>query len=361
MYLARIELHNFRNCLDLMFEPGAQGVFAIMGKNGQGKTSLLEAIAYLSTRTSFRGASKETVISYGAEEAVIRGNFVTSSGREILVETSLSRSSRDRFALNKNVQKKAASVKRTVPVTVFTTQDIEVVRGGPALRREFLDGGVEMTNPRGETTISAVEKILRQRATLLRQAGGAVTREVSDTLDVWDHQLSQYGTKLAEMREGLIAMILPYARDAYCAISGSGDDLSLRYQRSWDGDLADSLAVGRQEDLRRQANGTGPHRDEMEINLNGRPLRHNGSQGEQRTAAYALRVALHSLYKDLEGEDPILLLDDVFSELDSSRSEAILASISAAQTILTTAGEIPGSIAPTKKIFISHGVLDDSL
>ena len=135
----------------------------------------------------------------------------------------------------------------------------------------------------------------------------------------------------------------------------------MSYKCSWTGDLYRGLVDTRKDDLRRQANGIGPHRDELEIDLDTHPVRHNGSQGEQRTAAYALKVAFHALYRDTVGEDPILLLDDVFSELDFQRSEAILNSVSATQTILTTTGNIPEILEPTLKIHVKQGTLVDTV
>ncbi len=361
MFIKRLELHEFRNYKDLIFEPKSAGAIVIIGGNGQGKTSLLEAINFLATKKSFRGASKESMIGYTGAEAIIRGNFESSANREILVEASMKKGGRDRFTLNKQPLSKISDISKTIPVTVFAAQDIEVVRGAPSLRRDFLDQCVSMLFPRGASIISNVEKILRQRGMLLKQSGGQLSPDVASTLDVWDQQLGLYGSKLVELRRDLLAMIAPYVADAYRSISRGRELLTLTYNCSWTGDLYQELVGGRKDDLRRQVNGTGPHRDELEIDLDGHPVRHNGSQGEQRTAAYALKVAFHSLYKDKENEDPILLLDDVFSELDTQRSEAILGSVSAAQTILTTTGNIPKTIEPTVEIHIKSGAIIDTI
>lgn len=361
MIIKWLELHNFRNYTELLFEPKSAGAVIIVGNNGQGKTSLLEAISYLSTKKSFRGAVKESMISYDSVEAVIRAGFESSHQRDILVEASMMRSGRDRFLVNKQPLSKVSDINKVIPVTVFAAQDIEVVRGAPQLRRDFLDQCVAMLFPRGSSILSSVEKVLRQRNVLLKQSGGALTAEIASTLEVWDQQLSVYGTKLVELRSELVELMTPYVFEAYRVVSGSNETVSLAYKRSWDGDLYNELVNHRRDDLRRQTNGIGPHRDELEIDLDGHPIRHNGSQGEQRTAAYALKIAFHSLYRDRVGEDPILLLDDVFSELDEVRSEAILRSVSAAQTILTTTGNIPGILEPTMKIYVKEGRLVDSL
>lgn len=361
MFIERLELHNFRNYQELSFEPTPSGVIAIIGKNGQGKTSLMEALGYLSNKTSFRGATKEFMISYQSDEAVIRGSFQSSLGRKLLVEASMSKTSRDRFLINKQPQSKLSFTNRVVPVTIFASLDIEVVRGAPSLRRGYLDTAIEMLYPKGASVITNVEKILRQRAVLLKQSGGSPTPDVLSTLEVWDQQLSVYGTQLVDYRRDLVNKISPYVKDSYNHISGSDKNMSLRYRCSWEGDLYKELYRNRREDLKRQSNGIGPHRDDLEINLDGHQIRHHGSQGEQRTSAYALKVALHSLYRDQSSEDPILLLDDVFSELDESRSEAILSSVRATQIILTTTGNIPTSLVPTKRVFVNDGRVVDTL
>ncbi len=361
MILKWLELHNFRNYTKLLFEPKSAGAVIVIGNNGQGKTSLLEAIDYLSTKKSFRGATKESMIGYESDEAVIRASFESSHQREILVEASMVRSGRDRFLVNKQQLSRVSDINKVTPVTVFAAQDIEVVRGAPQLRRDFLDQCVAMLFPRGSSIISSVEKVLRQRGVLLKQTGGILTAEVASTLEVWDQQLSFYASKLVELRKELVELMTPYVFEAYRVVSGKDETVSLAYKCSWDGDLYSELVSHRREDLRRQTNSIGPHRDEVEIDLDGHPIRHNGSQGEQRTAAYALKIAFHSLYRDRIGEDPILLLDDVFSELDESRGEAILKSVSATQTILTTTGNIPGILEPTMKMYVKEGRLVDSL
>ena len=361
MILVNFEIYDFRNYQFARIESIPPGIVAIVGNNGQGKTSIIEAIGYLSNKNSFRGASKDVIIRYGQDQSVIRGGFVSSLGRDLLIEASISKTHPDKFFINKQQQSRVSHLSNTVPTTIFSSNDIEVVRGSPSLRRNFLDSGVSMIYPKGDSVISAVEKILRQRATLLKQSGGKLTPEISATLEVWDRQLSFYGEQLVKFRQDLLNLISPYISKAYKEISESGDQMSLAYAKSWDGDLIDELGKSRAEDLRRQVNSIGPHRDDLEINLNNHPVKHNGSQGEQRTAAFALKVALHSLYRETTGEDPILLLDDVFSELDEDRSMALLGSISAKQTFITTTGTIPGVVEPSLQISVKKGSIVDTL
>lgn len=361
MFISSLELRDFRNYTSINFNRVPTGIVAIIGNNGQGKTSLLEALGYLSTKNSFRGASKDVMIRYGQNESIIRGEFTSSGGRDLLIEASISKLRADKFLINKQPQTRTSSVNHVIPITIFSAQDVEVVRGAPALRRGFLDSGVSMIFPKGDSIIASLDKVLRQRATLLKQSGGKSTPEVVSTLDVWDQQLSHYGNQLVELREQLVDLITPYFRRAYRDISGSNDDVSLFYSRSWQGELSDELKNNRNEDLKRQINSIGPHRDDLEIHLNNHLARHTGSQGEQRTSAYSLKVALHSLYRERSNEDPILLLDDVFSELDEQRSQSLISSISATQTFITTTGKIPEISQQTSRIFIHQGSFVDSL
>ena len=361
MILVNFEIYNFRNYEFAKIESIPPGIVAIVGNNGQGKTSIIEAIGYLSNKSSFRGASKEVIIRYGQDQSVIRGGLVSSQGRDLLIEASISKIHPDKFFINKQQQTRVSQVSKTVPTTVFSSHDIEIVRGAPSLRRNFLDSGVSMIYPKGDSVISAVEKILRQRATLLKQSGGRITPEISSTLEVWDRQLSIYGEQLVDYRQELLNRITPYISKAYQEISKSGDQISLTYIKSWKGYLIDELGKSRADDLRRQVNSIGPHRDDLDINLNSHPVKHNGSQGEQRTAAFALKVALHSLYREITGEDPILLLDDVFSELDEDRSMALLGSISAKQTFITTTGVIPNAVKPSLRISVKQGSIVGTL
>lgn len=361
MFISSLELRDFRNYTSIFFNPIPEGIVAIIGNNGQGKTSLLEALGYLSTKNSFRGASKDVMIRYGQNESIIRGEFTSSTGRDLLIEASMSKLRADKFLINKQPQVRTSSLNHVIPITIFSAQDIEVVRGAPALRRGFLDSGVSMIFPKGDSIITSLDKVLRQRTTLLKQSGGKPTSEIISTLDVWDQQLSHYGNQLVELREQLVDLIMPYFRKAYRDISGSGDEVSLSYFRSWQGDLFKELQNNRNEDLKRQINTIGPHRDDLEINLNNHLARHAGSQGEQRTSAYSLKVALHTLYREISQEDPILLLDDVFSELDEQRCKSLIGSICATQTFITTTGKIPEINRPTSRIFVHQGAFVASL
>ena len=194
--------------------------------------------------------------------------------------------------------------------------------------------------------------MLRQRAALLRQSGGRVNADVTTTLEVWDQRLADAGKVLVAARERLVAELEPLVSGAYGRLAGATDRaaVTLRYQRSWDGDLADALTRARPDDLRRGLNTLGPHRDDVVVVLDGRTARTHASQGEQRCLALALRLGIHELVRARTPVAPTLLLDDVFSELDPVRSRALVVELPAGQSILTTASPLPEGIAVARVV-----------
>ena len=195
--------------------------------------------------------------------------------------------------------------------------------------------------PAGPRTAGDVDRILRQRTALLRTTGRRLDPDSARTLDVWDQRLDEAGTALVEAREALVAELGPRSQAHYTRLAGGPSVVTLAYRRSWDGRLLDALVGHRNRDLERGVSLIGPHRDELEIALEGLPSRTHSSQGEQRSVALALRLAAHGLATDRLGSAPVLLLDDVFSELDPRRSTALLASLPPGQTLLTTALPLP--------------------
>jgi DNA replication and repair protein RecF len=232
------------------------------------------------------------------------------------------------------------------PCTIFSPDDLSLISGGPRGRRELLDDTLALLDPEGARAADETERVLRQRAALLRQAGGRVTADVSTTLEVWDQRLADAGKVLVAAREGLLSELEVLVAGAYGRLAGAPDGAAVeqRYQRSWGGDLFDALAAARTDDLRRGLNTVGPHRDDLVIVLDGREARTHASQGEQRCLALALRLGIHELVRARGEVAPTLLLDDVFSELDPARSRALVAELPAGQSILTTASPLPEGI-----------------
>jgi DNA replication and repair protein RecF len=356
--LDRLWLSGFRIYRQAELAPGP-GVTVIVGGNGQGKTSLLEAVAYLATLGSFRAVPPEALVHAGSDRAVVRGE-AQASGRPVLLETELSASGRGRALVNRQPLRRARDLLGVLRVTVFSPDDLVLVKGAPAERRRYLDELLVALRPTNAALVSDLERILRQRNALLRQAGGQPTASVTSTLRVWDAQLAEVGEALGAARQELVDELEPALAEAHGQLSGAGP-VEARYETRWrDGGLAAALAASRMEDLRRAVTSVGPHRDELALSLAGLPARTHASQGEQRSVAVALRLAGHTLVTARTGEAPILLLDDVFSELDPVRSRALLKRLPEGQSLLTTTGVVPEGAEPDLVVTVEGGELHAS-
>jgi DNA replication and repair protein RecF len=328
----------------------------IVGSNGEGKTNLLEAIGYLATLSSFRGAPGEALVRQGCTSGVVRAEG-ERDGRSLLIEAELHVGGRDRVQVNRQPLQRARDLLGALRVSVFAPDDLVLVKGGPAERRRYLDDVLVSLHAKHDALQRDVDRVLRQRNSLLRQSGGRLTAEVATTLDVWDAKLASVGTALVEAREQLVADLEPEVGKAYDQVAHTAADVSVGYQRSWSGGLAEAVDASRPDDLRRGVTLVGPHRDELALVIGGLPGRTHASQGEQRSLALALRLAAHRVVGDAVGASPVLLLDDVFSELDPERSEALLTHLPPGQALLTTAGLVPESARPARLVRVSGGVL----
>lgn len=329
----------------------------VTGENGAGKTSLLEAIGYVATLRSFRGSPREALVRNGTARAVVRAE-VDEAGRRSLIEIELDPARRDRVQLNRQRVTRSEDLVEALRVTVFTPDDLALVKGGPELRRDYLDTVLESARPRLALVRRAVERSLRQRNTLLRQAAGRLTPEVAATLDVWDAQLGQAGDQLVAARKALVDVLSPHAGAAFSRLTRIGAPLELSYRSSFEGGLLDALVAARGDDVRRGTTTIGPQRDDLVLSCDGLDARTRLSQGRQRSAALALRLAAHEVVTDKAGSRPVLLLDDAFSELDPATAEALLAELGAGQAILTTAGPVPAGIEPALVLRLDQGRLD---
>ncbi|HUR18476.1 MAG TPA: DNA replication/repair protein RecF [Acidimicrobiales bacterium] len=354
MELHRLWLTDFRNYerVDLQVSPG--GLTVIEGDNGSGKTSLLEGVAYLATLTSFRGSPREALVHRGAPSATVRAE-ASCDGRPVLLEAEVRVVGQDRVQVNRQPLRRVRDLLGTIRVTVFSPDDLGLVKGGPGGRRRYLDDALVSLHPRNDAICSEVDRVLRQRAALLKQAGGRLTSEVECTLDVWDQKLASAGEALSDARAALVAELEPEVVKAYDQVAGTSAVTSVHYARSWEGSLADALAGVRQHDVRRGANTVGPQRDDLDLQLNGLPTRTHASQGEQRSLALALRLATHGVIRSSVGAPPLLLLDDVFSELDEDRSTALIAHLPPGQALLTTAGALPAGVEPASRVRVHQG------
>ncbi len=353
MRLDWLELREFRSYEHLEFWPDP-GVNVLVGRNGAGKTNVLEAIAYLSALRSFRRAPDGAMIRSNGTEAIIRGSFQRDTG-EVRVEVEIPAGGRRRVLLNGKRPKRHADVLAELPVVAFLPDDLDLVKRGPALRREYVDDLGAHLSPTVGADQADYEKVLRQRNSLLRREG-----RMADllTLEVWDERLAEAGSRLLVNRLMLLDRLTPVLRDAYGTVGGPSGKLDVSYESAWAGAitvdalrddgpyvplLREALAGRRERDLDQRTTTMGPHRDEPVLRLDGRELRTQASQGEQRSAALSLRLAAYRLLEDRHGRPPILVLDDVFSELDHSRVAGVLELLPRGQVFVTTArdDEVP--------------------
>jgi DNA replication and repair protein RecF len=360
LLVRRLWLNDFRSYPSAEVEL-ADGLTVILGANGEGKTNLLEGLAYLATLSSFRGAPPEAMIRDGAASAVVRAEGVRE-GRELLIEAELVTGGRNRVQVNRQRLQRARDLLGALRVSVFSPDDLALVKGGPSERRRYLDDTLVALHPRYDQLRSDVERVLRQRNALLKQAAGGnrFDESAAFTLDVWDVKLTEAGEALAHARLELVARLENEIREAYRSLAGLAGDVAIeaRYEATWQAaGLAASLAAARKDDLRRGVTTVGPHRDDVHLAIAGLPARTHASQGEQRSLALALRLAAHHVVATDTGTPPVLLLDDVFSELDPSRSDSLLHHLPEGQTVLTSAAGLPAGATPDCVLRIEHGVV----
>ena len=345
-----VSLTNFRSYESLEWEPES-GVNLLVGENGSGKTNLLESIAYLATLRSFRSGSDRDLVADGAEAAVIRSG-VTNQGRDRLMEIQINRSGPRQTQVDKNRLRRTVDLLGVLRVIAFLPDDLELVKKGPAHRRDLLDSVAVQLWPAAHVEQAEFDRSLRQRNAFLRHGD-----HDEGTLGVWDSRLAQSGGRVLVRRAHVLEILNPLLREAHGDIAQSGDEAALRYSTTWsEGELGSStvgeysaqlsaaLGAARRRDYDRRVTTVGPHRDEPSFLLNEADARTHCSQGEQRTIALAVKLAAHRSVTDLMGEEPVLLLDDVFSELDPGRSEALAGSLPpGTQTIITTThpGDVP--------------------
>ncbi len=354
--LRHLWLSDFRNYIELdqRFDTGR---IVISGPNGQGKSNAFEAIGYLGSLSSFRGAPSDTLIRDGADEAVVRGQVVVEE-RELLIEVAVVRGRANRIQVNKQRLGRARDLIGLMPVTVFGPDDLELIKAGPSLRRRFLDDLLVQLHPRNHELRSRLEKILKQRNALLRSAGGRRSPEVDTTLRVWNDKLAETGESWGRARQALVDALAPRVDQAYRSLAGEGHPVTVGYRPPWlEPGLLAALEAAATDELRRGTTLVGPHRDELDIDLSSMPARTHASQGEQRTLALALRIAGHHELHRVAGTSPLLLLDDVFSELDDERSAALLDLLVADQTIVTTASVTPPVAGPVQHLRVDDGAI----
>ena len=371
MYVSHLFLHDFRSYadVDVQLEPG---VTAFIGRNGQGKTNLVEAIDYLSRLSSHRVASDAPLVRAGAEQALVRA-AVVRDGRTATLEVELNPGRSNRARVNQSPLPRARDLIGLVRTVVFSPEDLTLVKGDPSDRRRFLDDLLVLRTPRLAGVRDDYDRVLRQRNSLLKTAGAARRGSSSEesalsTLGVWDAHLAGSGSELLAERLALVDALQPYVGKAYATVAqGAGrDDATIEYKPSLEIGAETSarpdraaleqlllaeLERRRHDELDRGISLVGPHRDELTLALgngeNRLPVKGYASHGESWSFALALRLASYDLLR-ADGDDPILILDDVFAELDTERRSQLADLVAGAEQVLVTAAvgaDVPAALA----------------
>lgn len=326
MQITKLSLQNFRNhrATTLTLTPG---INLLVGANAQGKTNLLEAIYLACVGRGWRTVRDAEMIEFGQERALVH---VTAAKRYGTVEIAIqiNQGTKKSIAINQVPIAKVAELLGQINCVFFSPDELKLVKEAPADRRRFLNIDLSQLDKSYFYALGRYNKILAERNAYLKN--NPAPRELS----IWDDQLVQVGQLLIAKRQAFVAKLTPYVERQHAALTGNQERIQITYETS--PDLARDLAAARERDLRLRTTTVGPHRDDLAILINGQDVRTYGSQGQQRTVALSIKLGELALFTDLTGEAPILLLDDVFSELDSSRQERLLTAIQNVQTIITT-------------------------
>jgi DNA replication and repair protein RecF len=368
VYVRHLQVTDFRSWerADLAFEPGPS---VLVGANGQGKTNLLEAIGYLATLGSHRVANDAPLVRHGCPRAVVRA-AVVNDGRELLVELEITPGRANRARVNRAPVTRPRDVLGIVRTVLFAPEDLALVKGDPGERRRFMDELLVSRAPRFAGVRADYERVLRQRGALLKTAGSA-RRAGRDgdirTLDVWDGHLARHGAELLAGRLDLVADLAPHLAQAYAGVAPESAPAEIRYRSSLGEALPDSygvpggeradrevleavllveLAKVRGQEIDRGVSLLGPHRDDLDLILGPSPAKGYASHGESWSYALALRLAGYELLR-ADGSEPVLILDDVFAELDRRRRSRLAEVALAAEQVLVTAAvaeEVPAEL-----------------
>lgn len=376
MYVAHLSLHDFRSYATAEVELGP-GATAFIGRNGQGKTNLVEAIDYLSRLASHRVSGDAPLVRAGADQAVVRASVVRD-GRTAVLEVEINPGRSNRARVNRSPLPRARELVGLVRTVVFSPEDLTLVKGDPSDRRRFLDDLLVLRTPRLAGVRSDYDRVLRQRNSLLKTAGAArrgssAQEGALSTLGVWDAHLARTGAELLAERLALVDALRPYVGKSYETVArgASRDDADIEYRPSFDlegrtgrDDLTEALLAEverrRNDELDRGISLVGPHRDELLLSLGHGPgpdgvrlpVKGYASHGESWSFALALRLASYDLLR-ADGDDPILVLDDVFAELDTERRAQLAELVSTAEQVLVTAAvgaDVPEVLAGTRYV-----------
>lgn len=363
MHVERLELINFRSYEHAQL-PLSVGVNMLLGPNGQGKTNLVEAVEYLATLHSHRVATDLPLVRAGEQQAIIRAEVVggLADPRRLLVEVEINVGRANRARINRAGLPRSRDLIGAVRTVAFSPEDLAIVKGDPADRRDFLDTLVMTRWPRMAAVKSDYDRVLRQRTTLLKSLAGrsihSAGTQGAAALDVWDAQLASLGGQVIAARLQTLADLVPHTAEAYQTIAPVNNEVSAVYKSGTElagatdpagisEALIGQMRVRRQEEIARAVSLVGPHRDDLILGIGSLPARGYASHGESWSLALALRLGSLALLR-ADGLEPVLILDDVFAELDQPRRERLAARIVTAEQVLVTAAvgaELPSSLA----------------
>ncbi|MFD4294789.1 DNA replication/repair protein RecF [Rhodococcus sp. NPDC058505] len=379
MFVRKFSLRNFRSWDAVTLEPGP-GITLFLGPNGHGKTNLLESLGYLATLSSHRVSTDAPLIRAGATAAQI-GAVVVNDGRELSIDVEINDGRANRARMNTSPLRRPREILGVLRGVLFAPEDLSLVRGDPGDRRRFVDELLSSRIPRMAAVRSDYDKVLRQRSALLKTASGALRRgnrstdgtSALATLDVWDGHLAAHGAELLAGRMRLIAELGPHVAESYARIAPESRPASIGYRSSlgaslppeladpqhrWTRDdvelveacFLNELAQARQREIERGVCLVGPHRDDLELRLGDQPAKGFASHGESWSFALSLRLAAFALLRS-DGTDPVLMLDDVFAELDRKRRRALAEVAADAEQVLITAAvaeDVPEELHATR-------------
>jgi DNA replication and repair protein RecF len=355
LIIKRLWLTDFRNHLATDVELNEKATLVI-GLNGHGKTNLIEGLHLLSGARSFRGAKVDALVTAGRSSAYLRAE-VEQAGRTSLVEVELAAQGRSKAQVNKQKIKRLRDLGDTVRIVVFSPDDLNIIKGSPSVRRSLLDETIAIGSAEFRAARTDFDQILRQRNNLLKQARGHHSEDLESNLLIWDEQLIEVANVVGQHRSDFVASIQPVVSDFYQRIAGLNVEVFLQLETDWrDEGLAAALSRVRDNEIRRGMTLVGPHRDDLNILLGSLHSRFHASQGEQRSLALALRLATYVFVEETTGDQPVVLLDDVFSELDETRARRLVECLPDSQIILTSAtGTVPDGIDPVQTLEIVEG------
>lgn len=335
MIIKSIELADYRNydSLKMNFDRGTNILY---GDNAQGKTNILEAIYVAATTKSHKGSKDREIVNFDKEEAHIR-TYLEKDDKEIRVDMHLRKAKSKGIAVDGQKLKKAADLLGICNVVFFSPEDLAIIKNGPAERRRFVDMELSQLDSFYLYNLNNYNRIVNQRNKLLKDM--YMNPDLKETLTIWDMQLASYGSKIIERRELFTQQLNEILCDIHNKLSGGRENLRIQYDPDTEmEDLERRLKASQDRDIRSKMTSVGPHRDDFSFYVGDVDIRKYGSQGQQRTAALSLKLSEIELVKRITKDTPILLLDDVLSELDSNRQNYLLDSIGEIQTIITCTG-----------------------